>query len=286
MKMNGKFGIWITALLGGLLISYAQQQPFSFVLLSDTQFGMYTGDKGFAQETANFEFCVAAVNRLKPAFVVILGDLVNKAGDPAQIKEYKRIARLINPAIPVYEAAGNHDVGNEPTEESLALYRKTFGRDYYSFRAGPVYGIVLDSVLMHTPKNVPGACQEQQIWLQKELEKAKGSGLQHIVLFQHHPVFLQDPEEPDRYENIPRAQRQVLLKLLLQYGVHHVFAGHTHKNIAAQAGSIEIVATGPVGKPLGKDGSGIRVAAVTDSGMEHRYYEFGMMPERLAPLHK
>jgi len=39
---------------------------------------MYTKDADFVQETANFEFFVANVNRLKPQFVVITGDLTNK----------------------------------------------------------------------------------------------------------------------------------------------------------------------------------------------------------------
>jgi len=76
----------------GLLFCFGKAQPFHFIMLTDTQFGMYTADKSFAQETANFEFAVAAMNRLKPGFIIVLGDLVNRAADPAQIGEYKRIA--------------------------------------------------------------------------------------------------------------------------------------------------------------------------------------------------
>src|SRR5436190_258702 len=49
------------------LPAVAAAQPFFFIQLSDPQFGMFTGNKDFAQETANFEFAVAAINRLKPA---------------------------------------------------------------------------------------------------------------------------------------------------------------------------------------------------------------------------
>ena len=66
-------------------------EPFFFIQLADPQFGMFTNDKDFAQETANLEFAVATINRLRPAFVVVSGDLVNKAGDPAQIREYQRV---------------------------------------------------------------------------------------------------------------------------------------------------------------------------------------------------
>jgi len=67
----------------------AQEQPFYFIMLTDTQFGMYASNGNFIQETANYEFAVAAINRLKPGFVIILGDLVNKAEDRAQLAEYQ-----------------------------------------------------------------------------------------------------------------------------------------------------------------------------------------------------
>jgi serine/threonine-protein phosphatase CPPED1 len=281
MSLKNRLASFIVLMAGGLLFGQAGQEPYYFVMLSDTQFGMYTGDKGFAQETANYEFAVAAVNRLKPRFVIVLGDLVNKAGDPTQIGEFNRISHRIDRTIPVYSLPGNHDVGNEPTSESLALYRKNCGRDYYSFRAGPLYGVVLDSTLIQSPKNAQRDYEEQDAWLRAELEKAKGAGAQQIVVFLHHPLFVKEPQEPDQYENIPRERRLPLLELFRKYGIRYVFSGHTHKNIEARDGPMEMVATGPVGKPLGKDGSGIRVAAVTDAGMDHHYYEFGMLPEKL-----
>ena len=99
----------------------------TFIQMTDPQFGMYTGNKGFAQETTNFEFAVATANRLKPAFVVLTGDLVNAAGDAAQIAEFKRVAGKLDKSIRLFPMPGNHDVGNEPTKESLAKYREQFG---------------------------------------------------------------------------------------------------------------------------------------------------------------
>ena len=108
----------------------------TFIQMSDPQFGMYTKDADFEHETANFEFAVAAANRLMPAFVVITGDLINKSADAAQAAEYKRIASKLDPKIKLFSVPGNHDVGNEPTAETLAQYRERFGPDYYSFRVG------------------------------------------------------------------------------------------------------------------------------------------------------
>ena len=39
-----------------------------------------------------------------------------------------------------------------------------------------------------------------------------------------------------------------------------------------------MVATGPVGKPLGSDPSGLRVVWVFDDHLEHRYYALEAVP--------
>ena len=60
----------------------------TFIQMSDPQFGMYTKNANFEHETVNFEFAIASANRLKGAFVVITGDLINQASNPAQAAEY------------------------------------------------------------------------------------------------------------------------------------------------------------------------------------------------------
>ena len=43
---------------------------------------MFTNNGSFDHQTVNLEFAIASANRLKPAFVVITGDLIN---DPASV---------------------------------------------------------------------------------------------------------------------------------------------------------------------------------------------------------
>ena len=88
---------------------------FSFIQLADPQFGMFaymsrkTDDEiaafakrgliirktkkieGFAPETGLFTRAIERANSLKPAFVVVCGDIINEAGDEEQITEVKRI---------------------------------------------------------------------------------------------------------------------------------------------------------------------------------------------------
>ena len=42
-----------------------------------------------------------------------------------------------------------------------------------------------------------------------------------------------------------------------------------------------MITSGPVGKPQGSSKSGVRIAIVSDSGITHRYYEFGEIPNRI-----
>jgi 3',5'-cyclic AMP phosphodiesterase CpdA len=216
-------------------------ESFFFLHLADPQFGMFTDNADFAQETTNFDFVIATANRLRPAFVVVAGDLVQRPGDEAQIAEYERIAARLDPAIPPYNVAGNHDVENEPTPASVGAWRERFGPDYYRFDHGDFTGIVLNSSVIHSPDGAPGLLAEQEAWLRSELAR-RVSG----------------PFE--------------------EFGVTHVFAGHYHRNALGRAGELEMVTSGPVGMPLGEAKSGIRVVVVRDGAIEHRYYELGEIP--------
>jgi serine/threonine-protein phosphatase CPPED1 len=276
---NKLFSLWLFIVF--TIPAIGQEQPFYFIMLTDAQIGMYTSNKDFVRETANYEFAVAAVNRLKPGFLINLGDLINKSGDQSQIDEFLRISGKIDKSIPVYYVAGNHDVGNGPTPQTLENYRKSFGRDYYSFQAGPLYGIVLNSALIQSSKNAEAEYQEQNSWFETELKKAKDSGLRHIVVFMHHPIFFKDAQEPDQYGNMPLERRKPFLALLHQYGVRNVFAGHVHKNIVEKDGDLQMTAIGPVAMPFDKDGSGICVVEAATEELTSRYYEFGRMPDAL-----
>jgi serine/threonine-protein phosphatase CPPED1 len=269
--------IVVAAVLAGAQTPSAA--PFFFLQFSDPQFGMFSADKEFSQETVNFEMAVATANRLKPAFVVVTGDLVNKPGHAAQVAEYKRIAAKLDQAIPLYNVAGNHDVENVPTAVSVDAYRKSFGADYYSFRSGSLAGVVLNSSLIHSPDKAPDLAEAQRTWLLAEMTRLKVSGARHLVIFQHHPWFLKSDDEPDEYFNIPLARRSSYLDLFRQAGVRALISGHYHRNAIARTGNIDMITTGPVGKPLGDNPqSGMRVVIVRDDRLSHRFYSLGELP--------
>jgi 3',5'-cyclic AMP phosphodiesterase CpdA len=270
--MTNRLACLVLALASGLCAQ-------TFLQMSDPQFGMYEKDVSFEHETANFEFAIATANRLQPAFVVVTGDLINKPGDTAQSSEYKRIAAKLDPRVKLYSVPGNHDVGNEPTPESLARYRERFGPDYYSFRSGAIAGIVLNSNLEKGAEKVADEAAKMEAWFESELSKARAEG-KMIVVFQHISFFLDKPDEPDQYFNIPIETRQRYLKLLHRYGVKQVFAGHRHKNAEGWDGDLDMVTTGPVGMPLEGGKSGMRLVKVEAGKVTHHYYDFGDLPDR------
>ncbi len=98
-------GRYVAALCALLTLPIQAADPLYFIQASDPQFGMFAADKDFTQETANWTFAIANINRLHPAFLVVTGDLVNKTEDPAQIAEYKRINRALDPAIHIFTAS-------------------------------------------------------------------------------------------------------------------------------------------------------------------------------------
>ena len=254
---------------------------FFFMQLSDPQLGMYMADSSFLQETANLEMAVATANRLRPAFVVVTGDLVNQMGNKDQMAEYLRITSKLDRSIPLYNVPGNHDIGNDPTPASIEAYRKRFGPDHYSFRSGDLVGIVLNSSLIHSPDKARALYEEQEKWLRAELERARDDRARHIVVFQHHPLYLQTADEADEYSNIPRARRGRYVELLSEFGVHGVISGHNHASTVAGDRSLWMVSSGSVGKPFGDGRSGLAIVTVTGSGIDHRFYDFGSLPSRV-----
>ena len=261
--------------------SIGPASKLTFFQMADTQFGFFNANKEFSRETVNMEKAIAESNRLKPAFVVICGDLVNKPGDLAQIAEYKRIAAKLDPSIKLYSVSGNHDVENVPTLASLALYKKHFGDDRYTFRSGNILGIILNSSLIKDPSLAPIEAANQLEWLIQVLKDAKKSNARNIMVFMHHSFFLKDSNEPDEYFNINTERRKIYLELFKTYGIKQVFAGHYHRNAYGKFGEMEMITTGPVGRPLGADSSGFRIINVKGKIVDHTYFALDSLPVQL-----
>jgi hypothetical protein len=163
---------------------------------------------------------------------------------------------------------------------SVAAYRRAFGPDFYTFERGGVLGIVINSSLFKEPQLAAAEADSQARWLAATLDDARARRKRSIV-FQHHPWFLARADEPDQYYNLPLEKRREVLSQLRAAGVREVFAGHYHRNALARDGDLEMITSGPVGKPLGSDPSGLRIVVVTRDSVVHRYYALDSVPVRV-----
>lgn len=269
-----------------------------FVVLADTQFGMFAHSSGktpeqiaeararglifrpapkfdgFAPETALFEDAVKKANALRPRFVVVCGDMVNNAVDDAQHREVRRIAGLLDPSIKMRFVPGNHDVAFDtlnPTPASLAHYRSTYGSDYYSFAEDGVLFLALNTTVLSHPGGVPREWEAQLEFFERSLHSARSDRVEQAIVFGHHPLFVQDVDEDDSYWNVPRERRRLFLAAMKKHGVRAMFAGHLHRNTFAEFDGMQMVSSGPVGYPLGDDPSGYRIVNLDRNGMSHEY---------------
>mmetsp|Transcript_2694 Transcript_2694/g.4713 ORF Transcript_2694/g.4713 Transcript_2694/m.4713 type:complete len:339 (+) Transcript_2694:599-1615(+) len=246
------------------------QQPvdddaFFFVVVADPQIGMIQMNESWDEELELCKRAVREINRLKPNFVIVVGDLVNAHPNiypnfpniqevtRQQTQDYLDAFNQVDNAIPVLNIAGNHDIGQTVTKQSIDDWRADFGDDYYSFWAPmsssnkKVLGIVLNSQLMEdTSEESQAMNKEQMTWLESTLRHSRALDQPvDIIVFIHIPPFLRQPDEVDfpdgftmykgfklgdSYFHLKNAARQPLIKLLDEYGVWKIFAGHWHQN--------------------------------------------------------
>ena len=250
-------------------------EPWFFIQITDPQFGMFDNNDGFEKETILYEKAVEEINNLKPDFVVITGDFVHNSGSPGQIAEFKRITALIDPKIPVYYTPGNHDLGQNPTEESIRKYIKNYGSDKFSFRHKGSSFIGFNSSLIKA--RLAEQEQKQYNWLVKKLTKSQKA--QHIILFCHYPFFNKTVDEPTAYSNIDPDYRKKYLDLFNINKVDAVFSGHYHNNSLATSGKTQLVTTSALGKPLGTAPSGMRIVKVYSNRIGYEYFGLKEIPD-------
>jgi len=313
--------------------------PFSFVQLADTQFGMtgamktwsatlarflgfevprdgapdLSGSAAYAKELEFAERAVDAINALQPApaFVCVCGDLVNAFPNEGrvqgcQVNDFKRIFSRVREDVPLVCLCGNHDIGNRPTSTTIDLFNRRFGDDYFSFWAGGVKFLVLNSQLYKDPTGCAEGAAAQDAWLVDELAKTVAANHptpKHVVALSHISPFIHSPEEPSSYFNLPKEVRARLLKSLTEAGCSKWFCGHYHRNttgLYTHCTTLEVVTSSAVGAtlttkaegegvdPLGLSGmdsmmlseqsSGMRLVRVEENDITHRFVTIAELP--------
>jgi len=186
------------------------------------------GSRHYRKTLGKLEAAAAEFKKAKPAFVVELGDFIDRAPKAeVELGYLKRIqqdfAKL--PGDHHY-VLGNHCVETLTKEEFLGVVGQE--KSYYSFDEGGVHFVVLDACFLKdgTPygrnnskwfdANFP---QHELDWLAKDLKQTKNK----VIIFMHQRL---DTEDGYAVNNAEAAR-----KVLEDAGnVLAVFQGHSHKN--------------------------------------------------------
>jgi len=268
-------------------------ENFIFIQAADTQFGLIDNWAGNPPETRvwdeEIKLTKEAIKRAnemspKPKFFIVCGDLVDDGPGQdmhqyAQQRDFKEVFQELKNEIPLVCVCGNHDVGNTPTQETIAAYRSKYGDDYFTFWIGGVLFIVINSQLYYDHSECTEEFEKQEKWLDEQLEICASKQCTHCVMFQHIPWFTNDRDEDDQYFNVPKVQRSRLLAKLKGAGVKHVFSGHYHRNAGGFDDDLEMVVTSAIGCQIGDDKSGMRLVRVSEQKIDHKYYSLSDWPE-------
>ncbi|CAM9352570.1 unnamed protein product [Pylaiella littoralis] len=220
-------------------------EPFFFVQIADPQLGMVKADGPVGGavweiESERLARVVGIVNRLRPKFLLVTGDMTHAPPGhefyEGQVVAARQLLGKVSETIPVLYCPGNHDLGDAAGgTDDESDYVRRFGADYYSFWCGGVRGLVLNTHLWASASANPERRRAQERWLDQELEVAQLNA-HHLIVIGHHPWFLEDPHEEVHpiWTPIPRDTRLRWLAKMGHCKVKFLLSGHCHRNYQAR----------------------------------------------------
>ena len=126
--------------------------------------------EGFEWDANRYSEAIAAANALRPAFVVMGGDMIDDPHSEAQLEALLEITARLDPDIAMRWVPGNHDIASDtvtPTRGSIDAYRTVFGPDYYAFDHGDLRFVVLNTVVIDHPEEVADEWSEQLAFIEE-----------------------------------------------------------------------------------------------------------------------
>jgi acid phosphatase type 7 len=217
---------------------------FRFVAFGDTRF--HDPSDTEPANPAIRHALVAAIDKEKPAFISIGGDIVYNGEDSNDWKVWDSETDVWRrDKIPVYPALGNHDLkGNQHV--ALKNYFQRFPElgdsRYYSVSIGNALMLVLDSSL-------PEVTGPQGEWLKSQLDHLPSPSDFVFFVFHHPPYTSSSDEKVFGGGHSARTTEQALGKFLEEYQQHTrarfvVFSGHVHNYERHEHGGITYFVTG------------------------------------------
>ena len=186
----------------------AQARGFQFVHASDTHIS--------EQSAPRMRRLRHVVDSIRPAFALITGDLVRDAlrVPEAEARGYYDLFMKERAAFrtPVHTVPGNHEIFGIETDKSgvsashplfgKTMYRSYLGPDYYSFNAGGVHFVALNTVDVAGNYYHGNVDSLQLAWLARDLAVLPPRTV--VVTFNHIP-FYTSAETLNGYDDGPPA---------------------------------------------------------------------------------
>lgn len=232
-------GILVTLFFAGYsnrLNAQTEGNVLKFGMVTDVHYADIpdNGNRTYNRSLVKLQAFVDTMNRLKPDFVIELGDFkdMDTPQIPAKTLIYLDRAERTFAGFkgPRYHVIGNHDMDCIPKSKFLSIVENTGtdqGKSYYSFDMKGFHCVMLDACFDSTgadynsglykweDANVPG--MELQ-WLRKDLKKSRLPS----IIFIHHRL---DGSGAYFVKNAPAVRR-----ILERHGdVKAVFQGHYHE---------------------------------------------------------
>ena len=166
--------------------------------------------------------------------LLLNGDIPEDCGGPEKMTVPHLIAgRVTGGAFPCVFARGNHDLRGVCAEQYAEMTPTDAGRSYYEFRAGPVWGLVLDTgedKLDDCPEYGNTICcepfrEEEEAWLRRIARRGAPADARWRILVCHNP-FTHRLGPPF---DIEQARWRRWCRLLAKLRPHALFTGHLHE---------------------------------------------------------
>ncbi len=252
-----------------------RETRLTFVHISDTHVGRRSDAEAFAK-------AIEAIERLdpRPAFVVITGDLTESFRD-AEVLYLKHLVDRFT--LPVLLVPGNHDVGFDPTPDSIEKWNAAFP-DFatpYARDFGPIRIIGMDAQLYNARRaNTEVNAEAKRQWkaMVKMVGLAKREKRRTIMAY-HIPIvpnfFRQRVSGSWRTADMKRMRA-----LLASQDVEATLTGHLHRDETYLEDETWMLNAPPVSLKYEREPS-YRLFRVTDSGLMFRQV---YLTEEGAPL--
>jgi len=203
----------------------------------------------------------ALVDSIAPSFTIITGDLVRDAlrvGEAEATGYYDLFARETAAfAAPVHTVPGNHEIfGVERAQSKVetshplygrAMYRKYRGPDYYSFNAGGVHFVALNTIDVDDQWYHGNVDSLQRVWLARDLATIPAT--MPVVTFNHIPFYSVN-EQLRGYTDGPPAPTLITVKGRAQFRHTVANAGDVIRIIGASRYEIALAGHVHIGERI------------------------------------